>query len=148
MNLKKELRHDTSHVNKLEHFDNATLEEARHWIELKLSRIESRISYFFGEKTAIFAMLAISWSFFKELGGIPWINETLGTGFTLGNISDSLLLWGGAFVLGISLGAALLKYVAQHYVYQKELLIMALRKKALQIGTPEAQPSNGNLETP
>ena len=133
LNLKKEFNHDTNYVTQLESFDCHQLEEAKYWIELKISRIESRIGYFFGEKTAAFAMFAIAWSCLKELGGWEWMSETIKSGFALENLGNTLLLWASAFVLGISLGGALLRRVAQHYVYQKELLNTALRKSTRQL---------------
>ncbi|WP_434135312.1 hypothetical protein JQR88_00665 [Pseudomonas luteola] len=125
-----EIRHDFKNVTGLRQFEKTALEDAKAWIEVKISRLEAKVGYFFGEKTAAFAMLAISYSCVKALGGREWLTQTFSAGFSQGNILNTLSLYGIAFILGISIGSMLLRRIAMHYRYQKDLLEFALRKKS------------------
>ncbi|MGY1447446.1 hypothetical protein ACW582_09685 [Pseudomonas chlororaphis] len=130
-NLREDILHEQSMAFLLSKHGEDVLADARYWLELKIKRVESRVTYFFGEKTAILAILATAYPISKELSGttgsIKWIGTTLSTGMTWDNLPNMLLLWLCAFVLGLSLGALLLRKIAARYRYQVEIIDLARR---------------------
>ncbi|WP_223502309.1 hypothetical protein [Pseudomonas sp. BF-R-24] len=127
-NMLADIAHENAFVETLKtHHENA-LANARYWLELKVNRAEARVSYFFGEKAAGLALLGTAYVCYKEFGGFPWLSQTLMAGPVTENLGDSILLMVIALVLGISIGAVLLKHVNARYRFQIELIDNALRK--------------------
>ncbi|QEU01836.1 hypothetical protein [Pseudomonas oryzihabitans] len=126
-NLQDDIRHEQSMGAALARHPREALVDAKYWLELKISRLESRVSSFFGEKIAILTLLASSYLFTKEFGGFKWLSETLAAGPQLSNAGNMSLLFIAAGVLGMSVGAVLIRYMAGRYRYQVELIEGALR---------------------
>ena len=78
-------------------------------------------------QTAVLGLLTTSYFFAKEFGGLNWITSTISTGATWDNLENTALLMLGAGVLGMSLGAVMIRHIAARYRYQVELLDMARR---------------------
>ncbi|MFP3497018.1 hypothetical protein SB759_22560 [Pseudomonas sp. SIMBA_059] len=126
-NLRGDIIHEQSIANRLRRHDVNALTEAKMWLELKIKRIEARVTWFFGDKTAALGLLATAYVFSEKFGGFPWIERTLRAGPGLSNIGDTVLLCGAALIFGLSLGAVLIKHIAARYRYQVELIDLSLR---------------------
>tara|TARA_Y100000766_G_C18869301_1_gene587403 strand:- start:690 stop:1463 length:774 start_codon:yes stop_codon:yes gene_type:complete len=122
-----DLRHEQKLADGLVTFDQSSLKDAQFWLERRINRISSRTTFFFGQKTAVLGLLAAGYSFTADLGGYQWISRTIANGITLDNWHNTFLLWIGAFVLGLSIGAIFLEKVTDRYRYQLELLELAQR---------------------
>ncbi|EPT9140728.1 hypothetical protein ACVTKY_004787 [Klebsiella michiganensis] len=125
----REIQEDEAHVARLSHYEEKELQYAEYLVEKKISANENRIKFFFGEKTAVFALLAFSVPFMKELFGwkISLLVFSGGEGFA-GYVSMLLgFVW--ALVFGMSLGAIALKISTGRYQYQQSLLKQTLWMK-------------------
>lgn len=127
INLQDDIRHEQAMAYNLSKHRDEALADARCWLELKIKRIEARVSHLFGEKAAVLGLLTTSYFFAKEFGGLNWITSTISTGATWDNLANTALLMLGAGVLGMSLGAVMIRHIAARYRYQVELLDMACR---------------------
>lgn len=79
----KEVQEDEGHVAALSRYEKNELQYAEFQLIEKITTNENRVKVFFGEKIAVFALLAFSVPFMKELFG--W------------NVNFSVFLWGGRF---------------------------------------------------
>lgn len=131
-NLSDDIQHESRLAAELTRYDEQALSDAKYWLDLQAKRAESRVSYFFGEKTAALALLGMAYICAKEFGGLHWVGESLKIGLTLGNIGNTALLAVIAFIFGISIGALFLKHIAHRYRFQIELIDIALRCAILQ----------------
>lgn len=122
-----EIEHDKKAIDSISEYKKETLLEVQDWLQLKCSRLSSRISTFIGssDKFAVFSLIGLGWSVWKELSKTPSISLSL----TNGDIVQTLLLYGTAFLTGIALGAMIVNYQIQRYKYQLELLEFALKQK-------------------
>lgn len=127
INLQDDIRHEQAMAYNLSKHRDEALADARCWLGLKIKRIEARVSHLFGEKTAVLGPLTTSYFFAKEFGCLNWITSTISTGATWDNLANTALLMLGAGVLGMSLGAVMIRHIAGRYRYQVELLDMARR---------------------
>lgn len=128
-NLCGDLTHEYEQAKRLEDFGCVELLDAQFWLDRKIRRITAKTTRFFGEKTAAIGLIATSYSFVGEFGGITWITTTLARGFSVDNIANTVLLLIGAALIGISIGTMLLDHVASRYRYQCEILELAIRYK-------------------
>ncbi|HAV5772118.1 TPA: hypothetical protein JI173_17990 [Acinetobacter baumannii] len=141
INLKKrsyewlilEIQHDKEAINKLVSFNEELLNEAKQWLELKCTRMKSRISTFLGssEKYALFSLMGLAWAAYKELSKpIDTKTTCSSTNFLLtGDPTHDIFLLGVAFLTGIFLGAMIVNYQVQRYTYLIELLDFSLKEK-------------------
>lgn len=127
-NMLADITHENTFVETLKSHPENALANAKYWLELKVNRAEARVAYFFGEKAAGLALLGTAYVCTKEFGGFTWLGKTLMAGPVTGNLGNSILLMVIALVLGISIGAMLLKHVTARYRFQIELIDNALRK--------------------
>ncbi|WP_095127205.1 hypothetical protein [Pseudomonas sp. Irchel s3h14] len=127
-NMLADITHESDFVEALKNHPEKALANAKYWLELKINRAEARVAYFFGEKAAGLALLGTAYVCTKEFGGLPWLNKTLMAGPVAGNLGNTALLMVIALVLGISIGAMLLKHVNARYRFQIELIDNALRR--------------------
>ena len=127
--LCEDIRHEQSLADRLKDHDPLALNDARFWLERKISRLSARTGRFFGEKTAIVGLVATTFSFADSFGGFGWVSRTLAAGFSLDNVGNTLLLWVGALLVGISLGSVLLQHLAARYRYQIEILELVERRQ-------------------
>lgn len=128
-NFLEDIRHEHAMVCALATHSQDVLDDTKYWLELKIKRLESRVSYFFGEKTALLTLLASSYLFLKEFGGLSWLSTTITGGVKSGNVMNMSLMYAAAAVLGMSVGAVLTRHIAGLYRYQLELVECALRQK-------------------
>tara|TARA_R110002126_G_scaffold183453_2_gene332010 strand:- start:170 stop:961 length:792 start_codon:yes stop_codon:yes gene_type:complete len=126
-----DIRHEQRLAEGLISFDKLALKDAQFWLERRVSRLSSRTTFYLGGKTAVVGMFAATYSYVAGLGGYQWISHTIATGLTLDNWQNTLLLWGGAFLLGFSIGVIIVEKVTDRYRYQIELLELALRQSVL-----------------
>lgn len=126
-NLRSDIIHEQTIANLLRRHGVKALTDAKMWLELKIKRIEARVTWFFGDKTASLGLLATAYLFSEKFGGFPWIESTLRAGPGLNNIGDTALLYAAALIFGLSIGAVLIKHIAARYRYQIELIDLSLR---------------------
>lgn len=126
-NLKADIQHEQAISMNLKRNSPDALKEAKMWLELKVKRVEARVTWFFGDKTAVLTLMATAYLFSKEFGGFEWLEKTLRAGPGLSNLGDTTLLYLAAILLGLSIGAVLLRHIAARYRYQIELIDLALR---------------------
>ena len=91
---------------------------AKRALELKLARVEYRLSSFLGgsDKVALFSLAGMGWAAYKEIGQ---------KGVLFGDIPTAIswiIVGGLAFLFGISLGALVLKNVSDQCRYALELI--------------------------
>ncbi|EPF77531.1 hypothetical protein GCM10025882_15950 [Acinetobacter gyllenbergii] len=117
-----EIAHDKKAIELLANYKKETLLEVQDWLQLKCSRLNNRISTFIGnsDKYAVFSLIGLGWSVWKELSKVPSNN---------GDIVQTLLLYGAAFLTGIALGSMIVNYQIQRYNYQLELIKFVLKQK-------------------
>lgn len=122
----KEVQEDEGRVAVLGHYKENELLYAEFQLMKKITANENRVKVFFGEKTAVFALLAFSVPFMKELFGwnVSFSVFSWGDGFT--GHADILLGFVWALIFGMSLGAIALKLVTERYKYQLSLLKQTL----------------------
>lgn len=125
-----DINHESALVDALRRHTATALVDAKYWLELRINRAEARVAYFFGEKAAALALLGTAYVCAEKFGGFSWIGKTLVTGPVDGNWGNSALLMIIALVLGLSIGAVLLKHVNVRYRFQIELIDHALRRMA------------------
>lgn len=130
--LTKEIEMDEKNARRLMEFSEVELRYAKYWIELKIARNESRLKLFFGDKTAALALLGLSWSVIKELGGLVWISSTYSHFLAPGHVWDTLIWMCLASLLGLSLGGIKTKNVNEKYKYQVSLIELALKLRVMQ----------------
>lgn len=131
ISLIQEINKDEKNAMQLMEFNPGELQYAKYWLETKITRIESRLKLFFGDKTAALALLGLSWPIVKELGGLPWLSTSFSHFLSADNIPDTIIMLCLALVLGISLGGVVMKNVNEKYKYQVSLLELALKLKEL-----------------
>nr|WP_236744881.1 hypothetical protein [Klebsiella variicola] len=102
---------------------------AIHWLQLKINRITVRVSSFFGEKTAVLSVLGLCYSAVQASIGFDTLSKTFIGDLSTTNSTNTVIMFGLAFLLGISLGALMLKKVANHQLYLKEIVELAIRIK-------------------
>ena len=127
-NMLADIEHENAFVETLKSHHEKALANARYWLELKVNRAEARVAYFFGEKAAGLALLGTAYVCAKEFGGFPWLSQTLMAGPVTGSLGDTILIMVIALILGVSIGAMLLKHVNARYRFQIELIDNALRQ--------------------
>lgn len=126
----KEIENDQKHVTELCSFAKTDLDDALKIIRLKIVRIKNKVGFFIGapDKVALFSLAAMGWAVIKEFSnkekGVQILSVSQ-LGFSL----TTLLQYAAAFFTGIALGAILLNRHLQRYIYQSELLEMAISIK-------------------
>jgi cation transport ATPase len=130
-NLLDDIKHEQAMVYTLSHHKSAALVDAKCWLELRIKRIEARVAHFFGDKSAVLGLLASGYFFAKEFesksGALNWVGSTLSSGINPQNFPNMALMMVGAGVVGLSLGAVMIRHIAARYRYQVELIDMAKR---------------------
>lgn len=130
-NLLDDIKHEQAMVYVLSNHNNDALLDAKCWLELKIKRIESRVAHFFGDKSAVLGLLASGYFFSKEFGdkagGLSWIGSTISSGMSFQNFPNMALMMIGAGIVGLSLGAVMIRHIAARYRYQVQLIEMAQR---------------------
>lgn len=129
-NLLAEIAHDEQIARKLSEYPTTTLHHAVYWLDLKVHRHEMRVAGIFGEKTAVFSLLVLLYAALKELGGIEGLSQTITSPFASFGLLKIISICAVAILLGLSLGAILVKMVQKRYRYQIELVKLALQLKA------------------
>lgn len=122
-----EIFHDEENAKLLLNYSEKELSYTIHWLLLKINRITIRISSFFGEKTAVLSILGLCYSAVQSSIGFNKLSQTFIEGYFTSGTANTLIMFGLAFLLGISLGALMLKKVANHQLYLKEIVELAIR---------------------
>lgn len=130
-NLLNDILHEQAMAYALSHHDEEALMDAKCWLELKIKRIEARVAHIFGDKSAVLGLLASGYFFAKEFGGtsggLSWVGSTISSGMTLQNFPNMILVMIAAGVVGLSMGAVMIRHIAARYRYQVQLIDMARR---------------------
>lgn len=130
-NLLDDIKHEQAMVYALSSHKDEALVDAKCWLELKIKRIDARVTHIFGDKSAVLGLLASGYFFAKEFGGtaggLGWVGNTISSGVTLQNFPNMILMMIGAGVVGLSVGAVMVRHVAGRYRYQVQLIDMAKR---------------------
>ncbi|EBZ7483503.1 hypothetical protein EFY77_24705, partial [Salmonella enterica subsp. enterica serovar Derby] len=124
-----EISHDEENAKLLLDYSEKELLYAVHWIQLKINRITMRVSSFFGEKTAVFSVLGLCYSAVQALIGFDKLSKTFIGDLSNADSTNTVIMFGLALLLGISLGALMLKKLASHQLYLKEIVELTIRIK-------------------
>lgn len=131
VSLIEEIDKDEKNSSRLLHFNEDELQYAKYWLEMKIARNESRLKFFFGDKTAALALLGLSWPIVKELGGVAWLSSSFNQFLTSGSVLNTIIWLGLAFLLGISLGGIVMKNINERYKHQVSLIELSLKLKSM-----------------
>ncbi|MCK8668217.1 hypothetical protein M1M11_25375 [Pseudomonas azerbaijanoccidens] len=130
-NLLDDIKHEQAMVYTLSNHNDEALVDAKLWLELKIKRIEARVAHIFGDKSAVLGLLASGYFFAKEFGGtaggLSWIGSTINSGVTVQNFPNMVLVMIAAGIVGLSLGAVMVRHIAARYRFQVQLIDMAKR---------------------
>ncbi|EBP6617620.1 hypothetical protein ABUJ42_14220 [Salmonella enterica subsp. enterica serovar Chester] len=124
-----EISHDEENAKLLLDYSEKELLYAIHWIQLKINRITMRVSGFFGEKTAVLSVLGLCYSAVQASIGFDKLSKTFIGDLSNVGSTNTVIMFGLALLLGISLGALMLKKVASHQLYLKEIVELTIRIK-------------------
>lgn len=127
-----EIDNDEQNIEKLMPYSITELDYAIDWLNIKIQRVKLRINDFFGEKTAVLSIIGLAYSAIQGLGGLNKLGDTISIDLFNSGTTNTLVVFGLAFLLGLSLGALALKNVANHLQYLKE--IIEITKKIKQEG--------------
>ncbi|EKN4936671.1 hypothetical protein EFW05_19055 [Yersinia enterocolitica] len=122
-----EIFHDEQNAMLLLDYSEKELLYAVHWLQMKINRVNLRVSSFFGEKTAVLSVLALTYSAVQSSIGFDKLSHTFTVGLFASGITNTFVTFGLAFLLGISLGALMLKKFANHQLYLKEIVELAIK---------------------
>lgn len=110
-------------------FNDSEIEYAKYWINMKISRYESRISLFFGRNSTIISLLGLTWSSINSLDDI--LNKHVSE-FTFSFWMVKALPWiGFSLLLAFSLGGIAVKRMIEKYRYQTSILDLTLKLKSI-----------------
>lgn len=111
--------HDMTHVDGLLQFEPGDLRAADAWLEQKSKRAERRQARFFGgnDKLALLTLVAAGWAAWKEVQGLVIGAE------------PSWLLWGLAFLGGLTLGGLLVSRELERMAYLRDLVALAIKRQ-------------------
>lgn len=110
--------HDMKFAWKVLKYTEGSVEYCKKILEMKLSRIESRMADFFGggDKIAFLSLAGMGWGLYKEEGSIQQIFVGLPVVF-------SYVFYGAlAFVFGMCVGALIVKTVSRKCRYALEII--------------------------
>lgn len=124
-----EIDNDEQNVEKLMPYSITELNYAIDWLNIKIQRLKLRINDFFGEKTAILSIIGLAYSAIQGFGGLNKLGDTISKGLFNSGTTNTLIVFGLFFLLGLSLGALALKNVANNLQYLKEMLELAKKMK-------------------
>lgn len=122
-----EISHDEENAKLLLEYSEKELLYSIYWLQMKINRINIRVSSFFGEKTAVLSVLALTYSAVQSSIGFDKLSHTFTQGLFSSGVVNTFIMFGLAFLLGLSLGALMLKKVANHQLYLKEIVELTLR---------------------
>lgn len=124
-----EIDNDEQNIQKLLPYSLAELNYSIDWLNLKIQRLKSRVNDFFGEKTAVLSIIGLAYSTAQGFGGLNRLGDAISKGLFYSGTANTLIVFGLAFLLGLSLGALALKNIVNHLQYLKEIIEMARRVK-------------------
>ncbi|MEQ4778084.1 hypothetical protein ABN078_07605 [Providencia huaxiensis] len=124
-----EIDHDEEYAKKLIIYQEEELLYASFWLQQKINRLNSRVSGFFGEKTAILSLLGLCYSAVHLSIGFDKLGKALTNGALTSDITSLSIMLGLGLLFGLSLGALMLKKIANHKIYLKEIVELAIRLK-------------------
>lgn len=124
-----EIDNDEQNIEKLMPYSLTELNYSIDWLNIKMQRVKSRINDFFGEKTAVLSIIGLAYSAVQGFGGLDKLGDTISKGIFSSGAANTFIVFGLAFLLGLSLGALALKNVANHLQYLKEMIELAKKIK-------------------
>ncbi|HEU4776186.1 MAG TPA: hypothetical protein VFS95_05130 [Telluria sp.] len=128
-NFVAQIESDERHAETLNAFPEMELKRAKAALELKIARTRNKIGLFAGspDKLAMFALAAVGWTVFTSFSGK--FQETLVKGLAVTNLTDFFVIIVLALIVGLTLGAVSSHVHMQRYVYQLELVNLALANR-------------------
>lgn len=133
-----EIDHDETAAARLSPYSRQELEYAQFWLRQKITRLLVRVGSVFGDKTALIAIVGLAYSVIKGLGGPDKLFAMFNKGIAS---AEGIVIQGLALLLGISLGALMLKKMASYYTGKLEIVELALKIQELK--TEEAAEDSG-----
>lgn len=127
-----EIDNDEQNIEKLMPYSLTELNYSIDWLNIKIQRVKSRINDFFGEKTAVLSIIGLAYSAVQGFGGLDKLGDTISKGIFNSGTANTLIVFGLAFLLGLSLGALALRHISNHLQYLKEILELAKKEKEQQ----------------
>lgn len=124
-----EIDNDEQNIEKLMPYSVSELSYSIDWLNIKMQRLKSRVNDFFGEKTAILSIIGLAYSAVQAFGGLGKLGDTISKGLFSSGTANTLIVFSLAFLLGLSLGALILKHISNHLQYLKEILELAKKQK-------------------
>ncbi|UCQ18948.1 hypothetical protein DCF79_05880 [Edwardsiella tarda] len=124
-----EIDNDEQNIEKLMPYSLTELNYSIDWLNIKIQRVKSRINDFFGEKTVVLSIIGFAYSAVQGFGGLDKLSDTISKGIFNSGTANTLIVFGLAFLLGLSLGALSLKNVVNHLQYLKEMIELAKKIK-------------------
>jgi len=119
-----EIDHDETAAGRLSIYSSQELEYAQFWLRQKINRLMVRVGSIFGDKTALIAIIGLAYSAIKGLGGPDKLFAIFNKGIAS---AEQVVIYGLALLLGISLGALMLKNMAAYYTGKLEVVELALK---------------------
>ncbi|MCE3028585.1 hypothetical protein [Salinicola sp. DM10] len=130
--LIREFRHDRAAVDRLAGFSTAALAEVQPWLEIKVRRLDRRVTLFFGSPTAGVSLFLLASSAIEALGGVGVLSalSPAGIAWTRAGALQLAALVAVCLLLGLSLGAMAQRWLATRYAFQAELVGLALQRRS------------------
>lgn len=128
-NFLVQIESDARYAATLNAFPEIELKRAKAALELKIVRTRNRIGLFAGspDKLAMLALAGMGWVAYTSLAGkIP---AFLTSGLTGASLIDAVLVITAGGLLGATIGTVGLHMYVQRYVYQLELINLALASR-------------------
>lgn len=124
-----EVYHDEENAKLLLDYSENELSYAIYCLQIIANRINTKITYFFGEKTAVLSILGLYYSAVQSSIGFDKLSYIFtGEVFTLEiKTMDIIILFGLIILLLVSINAFVLKKVTNHQKYLKEIVELAIR---------------------
>ncbi|WP_110691002.1 hypothetical protein [Salinicola endophyticus] len=134
--LSREFRHDRAAVDRLAGFSPATLAYVQRWLEIKVRRLDRRVTLFFGSPTAGISLCLLAASAIEALGGFGVLSVVASADieWTRSGAMQLAALVAVCLLLGLSLGAMGQRWLAARYAFQAELVGLALQRRAARDG--------------
>lgn len=126
-----EVYHDEENAKLLLDYSENELSYAIYWLQITSDRINTKITYFFGEKTAVLSILGLYYSAVQSSIGFDNLGHVFTAGaFTSGiTITDVGIFLALAILLAVSINAFVLRKVTNHQKYLKEIVELAIRSQ-------------------
>lgn len=128
-NFLAQIETDERYATLLNEYSEIELKGAKTALELKITRTRNKIGLIAGspDKLALIALAGTGWAVFTSLSGT--FPKALANGVRMTNLVDLLVVVVVSFLIGLAAGLVSAQVHMQRYVYQLELVNLALAKR-------------------